>query len=51
MSDKPYTRNSEKALADSTKMIDLIMTPESDLAQKDREWVAKSVSKNFGSAG
>lgn len=47
MSDKPYTRNSEKALADATKMIDLIMTPESDLAQKDREWVAKTVSENF----
>lgn len=47
MSGKPYTRNSEKALADATKMIDLIMTPESDLAQKDREWVATTVSENF----
>jgi len=47
MSGKPYTRNSEKALVDATKMIDLIMTPESDLAQKDREWIAATVSENF----
>ena len=47
MSDKAYTRNPEKALTDATKMIDLIMTPESDLAQEDREWVAKGVSENF----
>lgn len=44
---KASMRDTDNALFEAKKMVDLIMTPESDLQQKDREWVAKEVSNNF----
>jgi putrescine aminotransferase len=40
-------RNTEDALLEAKKMVNLIMTPESELQQEDREWVAGEVSNNF----
>ncbi len=47
MSDKAYIRNTEKALHDAREMVELITTPESDLTQERREWIAKGVNDNF----
>lgn len=41
------SRNTDLAFSEATKMIDLIMTPELELSQSDREWVATEVSNNF----
>jgi len=40
-------RNTENALLEAQKMVKVIMTPESELQQADREWVAGEVSDNF----
>jgi putrescine aminotransferase len=41
-------RNTEAALTEAKRMVNLIMTPESEVMKEDREWVAGEVSKNFG---
>ena len=40
-------RNLDTAFSEARKMVDLITTPETDLDQAAREWVAAEVSNNF----
>jgi len=40
-------RDMDTAFSEARKMVDLITTPEADLSQTDREWVAAEVSNNF----
>ncbi|MCG8548838.1 MAG: putrescine aminotransferase [Desulfobacterales bacterium] len=40
-------RDVDTAFSEARKMVDLITTPEADLSQADREWVAAEVSDNF----
>lgn len=44
---KVCVRDIDQACSDARRMVDVILTPESDLGQSDREWVAAEVSKNF----
>ncbi len=41
-------RDTQTAFTEAKRMVDLILTPEAELAQNDREWVAGEVSQNFG---
>lgn len=41
------TRNQILAFSEAKKMVDLIMTPESELSQERREWIAGEVGTNF----
>ena len=41
-------RDTQAAFTEAKRMVDLILTPEAELAQNDREWVAGEVSQNFG---
>ena len=41
-------RDTQAAFTEAKRMVDLILTPEAELAQNDREWVAGQVSQNFG---
>ncbi len=43
----PYTRNIEEALNQANKMVGLIKTPDADLTNADRQWVAESTYVNF----
>jgi putrescine aminotransferase len=40
-------RDNQTALLEVKKMVNVLMTPESELAQEKREWIAKEVYNNF----
>ena len=39
-------RDTQAALAEAKRMVDLIMTSESEMQDEDRRWIAGEVSKN-----
>ena len=41
-------RDQEAAFSEAKKMVDILMTPESELGQDKREWIASEVGPNFG---
>ena len=43
----PSERNVDLAFAEAKRMIDLISTPESDISDQDRRWVAETTYVNF----
>lgn len=43
----PYERDIENALREANKMVGLIKTPESEVSDSDRQWIAESTYKNF----
>lgn len=44
---KPSERNIELARNEAQRMIDLIKTPEAEVSEQDRRWVAQSTYQNF----
>ena len=40
-------RDVGQAFSEATRMVDLIMTPESEMQQEDRTWVAEETYRNF----
>ncbi len=44
---KACNRDVQGALAEAKRMVDLIMTPEEELPQADREWIAGETTSNF----
>lgn len=40
-------RDLDQAFSEATRMVDLIMTPESEMQQEDRTWVAEETYRNF----
>lgn len=40
-------RDQEAAFSEAKKMVDILMTPESELVQEKREWIAGEVAENF----
>ena len=40
-------RDTESAFSQAKEMVDVLMTPESELSQEKREWIAGNVEKNF----
>ncbi|MFW2367256.1 MAG: putrescine aminotransferase [Desulforhopalus sp.] len=45
--DAPYGRDISVALAEAQKMVGLIKTPESEVTDPERQWVAESTYQNF----
>lgn len=43
----PHDRDVDKALTEAKKMVDLIKTPEAEVTDADRRWVAESTYQNF----
>ncbi|SDO72329.1 putrescine aminotransferase [Desulforhopalus singaporensis] len=43
----PCTRNIDEALREASKMVNLIKTPEADVSDSERQWVAESTYQNF----
>ena len=47
MSQTPSCRNIEAAFREAKKMVDLIETPEAEITDTERKWVAESTYQNF----
>lgn len=47
MSQAPSSRNFDAAFREAKKMVDLIQTPEAEITDAERKWVAESTYQNF----
>lgn len=47
MANAPCSRDMDAALSEAKKMVDLIKTPEAEVKDSDRKWVAESTYQNF----
>jgi len=43
----PYNRDMEGALSEANKMVNLIKTPETEVTDSERQWIAESTYQNF----